>query len=85
MLATANYDAVEAILNDMPRPQVDTTVRGFQGDGTIVDPAKEIEARVTVLMTEKKMRYADALSEVLRVDTHLAREYDKRREQLTAK
>lgn len=86
VMATANIEAAEAFLSDMPRPVVDTGVRGFQGSGEVVDPLKELDARVNVLMSEKKMEYGAALTEVYRADPSLKRQVEKQqdRERQTA-
>lgn len=79
ILATANYEAAEAFLKEMVTRQVDTTVRGFQGSNEVADPEKEMEARISALMTEKKMRYADAYAEVMRLDPYLKAQLDKQK------
>lgn len=82
ILATANYEAVEALLNDMPRPQVDTQTRGIQGDGTIVDVEKEVDARIRVMMTENpKLNYGTASIELSKADTYLWGQFEKRRDE----
>lgn len=85
ILATANYEAAEAFLNAMPRPVVDTTTHGFQGDGQVLDAAKELASRTATYMSEhKEATYAEASMAVLAADPHLKAEHDKQRSRETA-
>ncbi len=84
VLATANFKAAEAFLTDMARPQVDTRTRGIEGTNDVVDPKKEIELRVNVLMTDRKMSYSEAYAEVIKTDSYLAEQYEKQRARETA-
>jgi hypothetical protein len=69
----------------MARPQIDTRTHGIEGNGAeVADPKKEIELRVSVLMTDKKMSYSEAYADVIKTDPYLASQYEKQRAKETA-